>query len=212
LGDDNLVSVLLDDTEEPSWYEKSQLKRITFEIESDIPFTLEPEPPTRVLDQVGTELEPRAAEVYRRRDEITKLMSAVSDLKSTVTKAREAEDPLFAGINLSQFQADCGNLYRALRAAKPYAACPYCRQQGCEACHGRGFLGEFAYSAAPTDIKAGGPPAETEGSDTATPKKCAACGIDDADALYECQKCGLLFCPACIDTSTLICAACGAEK
>jgi hypothetical protein len=179
----------------------------------DIPFeTPGPAAPTRVLDQLGTVLEPCVAKVYRRRDEIARLMSAVSDLKTAVTKAVEAGDPLFLPINLSQFQADCGNLYRALRAARPYAACPYCRQQGCEACQGRGFVGEVVYSQAPEEMKAGGPPAETEGSDTPAPQKCAGCGTDEADTLYKCQECGLLHCPACIDTDTLICAKCGEEE
>jgi hypothetical protein len=178
----------------------------------DIPFD-DPPPamPTRVVDQVGTVLEAGVAGIYGRRAEITRLMSAVSDLKSAVTKAVEAEDPLFLPINLSQFQADCGNLHRALRAARPYAACPYCRQQGCDVCYGRGFVGEFAYRQAPAEMTAGGPPAETEGSDTPAPQKCAGCG-DDADTLYKCQECGLLHCPACIDTDTLICAKCGEEE
>jgi hypothetical protein len=218
LGDNNLVSVLLDDTDEPCWYEKAQLKPITAENadpDDDIPFETAPAAPaTKLLDQVGNVLEPQVAEVYGRRQEISDLMQVVTNLKAAVTHAIEANDPLFVPINLSQFQADCGNLHRALRAARPYAACPYCRQQGCSACHGRGFVGEFAYNQAPAELKAVAmPPAASEpAAEADSPKKCANCGADDADALYECQECGLLFCPACIDTDTLVCVKCSEKK
>jgi hypothetical protein len=114
-------------------------------------------------------------------------------------------------LNLSQFQADCGNLHRTLRALRPYAACPYCRQQGCDVCHGRGVIGEFTYNATPVEMKAGGKPAEAEGDDTPVPQKCANCG-EYADTLYQCEMCGLLYCPADINTDTLVCAKCGEEK
>lgn len=112
---------------------------------------VEPEP---VTDKVGRPVEGKVAEAFRRRGEITGLMSAVSKVKSTVLKAIEAGDPLFAGILASRFQADCKNVYGQLAAALPYAACPYCRAAGCKACHGRGWVGKLTWDAAPKELKA----------------------------------------------------------
>lgn len=123
---------------------------------SDIPQDTRPS----LADQVGRDLEAlncdRAAgirEAFRRRGEVTHLMSQASSLKSTVLKAVEAEDPLFGELNVSQFQADMGNLYRSLRAIRPHAVCPYCGGDGCKACRRRGWVGEFVYGAAPREMK-----------------------------------------------------------
>ncbi len=107
-----------------------------------------------VTDRLGRPVEGKVAEAFRRRSEITGLMSAVSKIKSTVLKAIEAGDPLFAGILASRFQADCKNVYGQLAAALPYAACPYCRAAGCKACHGRGWVGKLTWDAAPKELKA----------------------------------------------------------
>jgi len=109
-----------------------------------------------VTDQVGnvvTGLSPGIAEAFDRRDEITHLMSAVSNLKTTVTKAADQGDLLFAELNISRFEADCGNIHRALRAIRPHAVCPYCSGDGCRACLKRGWLGQFTYEAAPKELK-----------------------------------------------------------
>lgn len=107
-----------------------------------------------VTDRLGRPVEGKVAEAFRRRGEITGLMSAVSKVKSTVLKAIEAGNPLFAGILASRFQADCKNVYGQLAAALPYAACPYCRAAGCKACHNRGWVGKLTWDAAPKELKA----------------------------------------------------------
>lgn len=115
----------------------------------DKPATQEP------VDQVGNPL-PRKESIrtaFQRRGEITELMTTVSRLKSHVLKVQENDDPLFAELNVSRFQADCGNLHRALRAIRPHAVCPYCQAQGCKACLDRGWVGEFTYEHAPKDMK-----------------------------------------------------------
>ena len=106
-----------------------------------------------VTDQVGHAVEGKVADAFRRRHEMQALVLAVMKVRSTVLKAIEAKDPLYTDILPTQFQADCGNVIRQLKAAMPYAACPYCRAAGCKACHGRGWIGELAWNAAPRELK-----------------------------------------------------------
>jgi len=106
-----------------------------------------------VTDQVGHAVEGKVADAFRRRHEMQALVLAVMKVRSTVLKAIEAKDPLYTDILPTQFQADCGNVIRQLKAAMPHAACPYCRSAGCKACHGRGWIGELAWNAAPRELK-----------------------------------------------------------
>jgi hypothetical protein len=112
-------------------------------------------PPTAevVTDQVGHAVEGKVADAFRRRHEMQALVLAVMKVRSTVLKAVEAKDPLYTDILPTQFQADCGNAIRQLKAAMPHAACPYCRAAGCKACHGRGWIGKLAWDAAPRELK-----------------------------------------------------------
>jgi hypothetical protein len=106
-----------------------------------------------VTDRVGRAVEGKVAEAFRRRHEMQALVLAVMKVKSAVLKAVEAKDSLYTDILPARFQADCGNVIRQLKAAMPYAACPYCRAAGCKACHGRGWVGELAWNAAPKELK-----------------------------------------------------------
>jgi hypothetical protein len=106
-----------------------------------------------VTDQVGHAVEGKVAEAFRRRHEMQALVLAVMKVRSAVLKAIEAKDTLYTDILPTQFQADCGNAIRQLKAAMPHAACPYCRAAGCKACHGRGWIGELAWNAAPRELK-----------------------------------------------------------
>ncbi|MBM4020188.1 MAG: hypothetical protein FJ288_18025 [Planctomycetes bacterium] len=106
-----------------------------------------------VTDQEGHVVEGKVADAFRRRHELQALVLAVMKVKSNVLKAVEAKDPLYTDILPSRFQADCGNVIRQLKAAMPHAACPYCRAAGCKACHGRGWVGELAWNAAPKELK-----------------------------------------------------------
>jgi hypothetical protein len=107
-----------------------------------------------VTDQEGHVVEGKVADAFRRRHELQALILAVMKVRSAVLKAVEAKDPLYTDILPSRFQADCGNVIRHLKAAMPHAACPYCRAAGCKACHGRGWVGELAWKAAPRELKA----------------------------------------------------------
>ena len=106
-----------------------------------------------VTDRVGHAVEGKVAEAFRRRHEMQALLLAVMKVKSTVLQAVEAKDLLYTDILPARFQADCANVIRQLKAAMPHAACPYCRAAGCKACHGRGWVGELAWNAAPKEMK-----------------------------------------------------------
>jgi len=106
-----------------------------------------------VTDQVGHAVEGKVAEAFRRRHEMQALVLAVMKVRSVVLKAVEVKDQLYTDILPSRFQADCGNVIRQLKAAMPHAACPYCHAAGCKACHGRGWVGELAWNAAPKELK-----------------------------------------------------------
>ncbi len=106
-----------------------------------------------VTDRVGHAVEGKVAEAFRRRHEMQALLLAVRQVKSAVLNAVEAKDTLYTDILPARFQADCANVIRQLKAAMPHAACPYCRAAGCKACHGRGWVGELAWNAAPKEMK-----------------------------------------------------------
>ncbi len=107
-----------------------------------------------VTDELGRPVEGAVAEAFRRRQGIQDLLTTVSKVKTTVLKAIEAKDLLFADVNPSRFEAECNSVYHQLKAALPYAACPYCRAAGCKVCLGRGWVNEGVYERAPKELKA----------------------------------------------------------
>ena len=104
-------------------------------------------------DDLGAELPAKCRPDFARRDEVQSLMTQISEIKTLALKAHKAKDPLFADLNPSAFQAECENVYRSLRALKPYATCPYCGGKGCRACLSRGWVGEFVYAQSPAANK-----------------------------------------------------------
>jgi hypothetical protein len=99
-----------------------------------------------VRDQVGRVVPPGPlVELFERRDELTRLMTEVSRLKSAITEAVTGQDPLYGHIQLARIQADLQNVFHQLRFARPHAVCPYCGGQGCRTCASTGFVGEILY-------------------------------------------------------------------
>jgi uncharacterized ParB-like nuclease family protein len=113
-----------------------------------------PTPPAVVKDEESQEIKsPKLIELWNRRDEISLMMAAVTKIKSTVNRACDAKDPLYTHVSVNQVMADCGNVYRALRFARPYALCPYCGGRGCKVCK-TGFVGETTFKHyTPEDLK-----------------------------------------------------------
>lgn len=104
-------------------------------------------------DAVGQEIPQPLRPDFARAEEIQHLMTQVSRIKSLTLQAYHRKDALYAALNPSSFEAECENVYRALRALKPYAVCPYCAGRGCKACLKRGWIGEFDYKAAPKEMR-----------------------------------------------------------
>lgn len=112
---------------------------------------------TGPVDATGKAIENKSvAAIFERGNELVGLAGTVTKLKSMVARAVESGDELFAEINLSQFEADCNNVYRAIRFAMPHAVCRYCggdRHKTCKACNGRGWVGEAKFKATPEEMK-----------------------------------------------------------
>lgn len=125
----------------------------------EVPMGDEPEPASTPpqasvpdpLDENGKKLPDKLQAIWKRRGEITRLMSLISSMKAEVSHAAEDKDPLYKDLNLSAFQAAAQNVYRDLRACVPYAVCPYCNAKGCRACHDQGWVGEFVWKASPAN-------------------------------------------------------------
>lgn len=112
--------------------------------------------PTPVVDQLGQTVTGEIAEAFGRRDEVGRMMQAISQIKAIVTEARKQADPLYAALNENGLLADLRSARERLKAIRPYAVCPYCAGDGCQACLNRGWVGEFVYRRAPNDLKEGG--------------------------------------------------------
>jgi ParB-like chromosome segregation protein Spo0J len=101
----------------------------------------------------------------RGRDEIGALQREISTLKGKVLKAAEAGKGSRAGkghwrrFDPSAFQAAMNDAYQQLKAARPYAVCPYCvggdrgAADNCMACKGSGWLTELEYHNVPRELK-----------------------------------------------------------
>ncbi len=113
-----------------------------------------PAPPEAVTDRVGNVLtDPKIIAAFERDHELVELCTTISRVKTAVVKRMAENDPLYADITQSQFEVDCNNLRRQLTHTRPYALCPYCKGQGCRACHKRGWTNEATYNAAPREEK-----------------------------------------------------------
>ncbi len=115
--------------------------------------------PKSITDEADQKITaPELVALYLRREEVTRLMTAISRIKSEVKSAVEKKDELWSGLPYSRFITDCDSVHRTLRFARPYALCPYCggRQKSCKACKGIGLVGEQMYGTyTPAELKEG---------------------------------------------------------
>ena len=116
-----------------------------------------PEPP-KVLDEVGREVPDELVPLWQRRQEVQDLMTAVSRVRSTLRRAQEENDELYAHANFSHALATLDQGYTAIAATKPHAVCPYCHgtalRANCRACRKTGFLSKFKWdTAVPEELR-----------------------------------------------------------
>lgn len=99
-------------------------------------------------DKVGWPIPEPILPLWNRSGEAKKLISAVSDVKHALTKAKEVSDPLFAEIHFYSVIAHLDNALLSLKTAMPYAVCPTCKGKlttTCVLCKGRGFISKFKW-------------------------------------------------------------------
>ena len=120
-----------------------------------------PPPTTEPVDREGRVIPtPEIAAAFDRDGIFTDLMTAVSRIKTSILAGIDSGDPLFLGINRSQFECDCNNVRNTIDHARPYAVCPYCSGGGkrgrnkCDACLGRGFVNKVTWNMAPAELRA----------------------------------------------------------
>ena len=91
---------------------------------------------------IPTDLE----ELWNRRDEVKKLMAAISEVKCHVEAALKERDPLYREIS-NGYIAELTQARFGLTMALPYALC-ICNgklRDKCMVCHGRGFVSQMRY-------------------------------------------------------------------
>ena len=120
--------------------------------------TPEPEKSTSPTDHFGNPLPKNLIEVFSRRNELAKMMTTLSLIKTTITRGCESHDPLYLHVTKTQMEGSLGQARSHLRFASPYAVCPYCRGSGgigknCKLCKGNGWLGVYAYGLVATELK-----------------------------------------------------------
>lgn len=111
--------------------------------------------PKEPVDKVGRIIPERLREVYEQRTIIEGLIRDLDKVNSAVKKYIEQRHPVFAMLNGGRFKSDFGSLRQDLKAAVPFAVCPYCGgdPKDCTACHGFGFLNRAKYEVAPRELK-----------------------------------------------------------
>jgi hypothetical protein len=110
--------------------------------------------PSIPRDQAGNEIpRPEIIAAFRRVDELTAICTALSRIKAQVLDLCEKHDPLVADIVATAFETDCNNARRHVADAKPYAVCPYCGGDGCQACKSRGWVSETTWKMSPEDMR-----------------------------------------------------------
>ena len=110
--------------------------------------------PAGPVDSLGRHVPVDLAPLWQRRQEVQEILTAVSRVRSTIRRAQETEDPLWAETNFSAVLAQLDRVYAEVDATKPYVVCPMCQGIGCRACRGRGLLGKYRYdTVVPRELK-----------------------------------------------------------
>lgn len=103
--------------------------------------------PPEVRDETGYPIPAKLHEFWNRRQEMQKLMTAVSQIKVVIEKARAEDDVFFRPVNQAAID-QLERTYSFLSDAKPYAVCLNCQghaNDACRACKGTGLISKFGY-------------------------------------------------------------------
>jgi len=108
-----------------------------------------PPPPSQVLDATGWPVPTQLIPLWKRGDEVRKVLTNLSRLKGLVRSVEEKRDMLYAEMHFSSALAQLEQLWADFKTAKPFAVCPTCQGQvpdQCTLCRGRGLISEFRWN------------------------------------------------------------------
>lgn len=107
----------------------------------------EPEP--AIVDKVGREVPAYALGYWKRSTEIQHVLSALSDLRTTIRKANESGDRLWCAFDTQDLLLSFDALYTSVSNFMPYAVCKKCNgvetKTLCSMCHGTGLINKTTY-------------------------------------------------------------------
>lgn len=101
---------------------------------------------TGVTDSTGIEVPQESIELWNRSPEVKELLTYLSAVKSRLVKAQEANDKLFAEVNITGDLAILNQACEDIMRGIPFAVCPSCQGKApadCKLCLGRGFVSRF---------------------------------------------------------------------
>lgn len=111
----------------------------------------DPEKPTEILDGEKNPVPPKFREIFGRASELTDLER---QLQSVVKKLEDSQaDPLYSFVQIQGTVVDINNAKRAIRFAKPFVVCPYCKGKTCKACKGQGWVNKPLLKQAPVEMR-----------------------------------------------------------
>lgn len=97
------------------------------------------------VDYMGLEIPQKALAFWHRRQEVQDALSLLSEIKTSLAKALQNHDPLYAEVS-NTIISDLERVYGSLSVAKPYTVCPRCQgklPENCTTCSKRGLISKF---------------------------------------------------------------------
>jgi hypothetical protein len=91
--------------------------------------------------------------VFAERPTFESLKKSISGIKAHFKGLTTGYAGPWAERHLQEFVAQANALLATVRFVAPYALCPYCGGEKCDACHQTGWLPEDVYKRVPADIK-----------------------------------------------------------
>ena len=108
-------------------------------------------------DDNGLPIPTEALACWNRRQEVQAMLSALSKLKSDLTRAQDCDDVLFREVSFNHAFSEIDTLYGTLKHGMPYAVCPECQghaKKKCPLCLERGMISQFRWKTLLPEIKA----------------------------------------------------------
>lgn len=108
----------------------------------------EPKEPA-IVDKAGRPIPPYAAQYWKRSTEVQHVLSALSDLRSSIRKSNESGDRLWCAFDTQDLLLSFDALYTSVSNFMPYAVCKKCNgvevKSLCSMCHGTGLINKTTY-------------------------------------------------------------------